>query len=217
MEPIEEFRSALKTFDHISRTDYQLSFKSILEDTDRRHRGHRVRHLTGVAMKQDFSRLVPGQSGEVPHKWKIDPSLLATTSATDNWGLQMLSVYPGRGPGESTKDVALRLHRETFLARAFILSLHGYVCKDGPARKKVKQIMREIGLKELADCATPEGLIKVGAGSLLIYLKGIMPFVPAAGIAIAAIILCCLGLDSVCKTSTEPLPKTPSRRSKPTR
>jgi hypothetical protein len=200
----DAFRHATKMFDEISEKDYNLPFGKVLEDTDERHRSHRVRHLAGVAMKRDFSKIVPEKSGEVPHKWKIDPGILATTPEPDHWGLQILGVYPGREPGETPKKVALRLHRETLLARAFIQSLHEYICKDGPTRARVKQIMKEIGLKEISECATPGGLIKIGAGSLYAFLLPVMPFVPATGIAVATIVICCVGLDAICRTSREP-------------
>jgi hypothetical protein len=47
--PIEpELKSTLRTFDHISRKDYGLSFRAILKDTNKGRRSHRMRHLLGV-------------------------------------------------------------------------------------------------------------------------------------------------------------------------
>jgi hypothetical protein len=196
----DELSTALKTLNRISKKDYGSSFKDLLKDPDRRRRSQRMRQITGVAMKHEFSRIVPARSGQVPHKWKIDPDLLAARPSTD-WSLELLSVYPNRLPNETGKEVALRLKRETLLGRAFVKSLHEYVCKDGPTRETVKDLMQQIGLGEFAELATPKGLMKCGAGSLFAYLATIMPFLPSAGIAVATIVLCVLGLDAVCRTS----------------
>jgi hypothetical protein len=93
-----------------------------------------------------------------------------------------------------------RLHRETLLAKAFLKSIHQYICEDGDTRKQVENILTEIGLKELVGAATPKGMIKMGAGYLLVYLTPILG-IPAAAVAIAAVVLCVLGLDAVCAAS----------------
>jgi hypothetical protein len=199
--PIEpKLKSTLRTFDHISRKDYGLSFRAILKDTNKGRRSHRMRHLLGVSMKMSYSRIVYEQSGEVPHKWRIDPALLSKKSTKD-WELSALWVSPERRSNESVKDVALRLHRETLLAKAFLKSIHQYICEDGDTRKQVKKILTEIGLKEFADVATPTGMIKMGAGYLLVYLTPLLTGIPAAGVAVATVVLCVLGLDAVCAAS----------------
>ncbi|CAL79780.1 hypothetical protein BRADO6129 [Bradyrhizobium sp. ORS 278] len=198
----DEYESVLSTFDAIARKDYGQSFRKILEDADNRRRLRRFRHILGVSMKMDFSLVVPHKAGEVPHRWIIDPPLLAKKSSKD-WQIRVLTVYPDRRPGESGKDVALRLKRETFLARAFVKSVHQYICDDAETRKKVKDILTEIGLKEAADIATPKGMIKVGAGSLLAYLGPPLGAIPATGVAVAVVVLLVLGLDAVCAASKD--------------
>lgn len=79
-------------------------------------------------------------------------------------------------------------------------SIHQYICEDGDTRKQVENILTEIGLKELVGAATPKGMIKMGAGYLLVYLTPILG-IPAAAVAIAAVVLCVLGLDAVCAAS----------------
>jgi hypothetical protein len=195
-----ELQSTLRTFDLISRKDYGRSFKAIVKDANKRRRSHRMRHLLGVAMKMKYSRIVSEQSGEVPHKWMIDPALLSKRS-TEDWELRALWVSPERRTSESAKDVALRLHRETLLAKAFLKSIHQYICEDGVIRKQVKEILTEIGLNEFADVATPRGMIKMGAGYLLAYLTPLLSGIPAAGVAVATVVLCVLGLDAVCAAS----------------
>jgi hypothetical protein len=200
--PADEFRVALNTLSSIAEKDYGISFEDLLKDSDQRRRSQRMRQITGVAMKRDFSRLVPGRSGQVPHQWKIDPVALAARPDSD-WTFKILEVYPDRTPQETGKDVALRLKRETLLGRAFVKSLHEYICIDGETRKTVKDIITNIGLQELAELASPEGLIKVGAGSLFAYLVTIMPFLPSGGIAVATIVVCVVGLKSICRESGE--------------
>lgn len=196
----EDFEPTLKTFDIIARKDYGCSFRAVLQDRDKGRRSHRVRHILGVSMKKDFSTIVPEPSGEVPHRWKIDPALLEKKSAKD-WELRVLAVSPERLPDESGRDVALRLHRETLLAKAFMTSIHQYICEEPETRKKVKKILTEMGLKEAADVATPKGLIKVGAGGLLAYLGPALGAFPATGVAVATVVLLVLGLDAVCAAS----------------
>ncbi len=192
-----ELKSTLQAFNVIARKDYGVPFKKILKDTNKRRRAGRMRHLLGVSMKMSYSRIVREQSGEVPHKWMIDPMLLSKKSVKD-WELRVLSVSPERRSHESAKEVALRLHRETLLAKAFLKSIHQYICEDGETRKKVKEILSGIGLKEFADAATPTGLIKIGAGSLLVYLTPLLSGIPATGVAVATVVLCVLGLDAIC-------------------
>jgi hypothetical protein len=64
------------------------------------------------------------------YKWRIDNDRPARNS-TDDWELRMLAAYPGRAPRESVKQLVVRLKRETLLGRAFVQSLHAYVCKPG--------------------------------------------------------------------------------------
>jgi hypothetical protein len=156
-----------------------------------------------VTLKKRYSRRADERSGEVSHKWKIDPQALADKPDSD-WELKLLELSPDRLPGETGKDIALRLHRETLLARTFLRSLHDYVCQDGPARQMVKDIMTEVNLGEFSALATPKGLIKVGAGSLFAKLTVVMPLIPSAGIALATIVICVVGLDALCRNYGKP-------------
>jgi hypothetical protein len=102
-----ELKSTLRTFDQISRKDYGLSFREVLKDNNKRRRSHRMRHLLGVSMKMSYSRIVPEKSGEVPHKWKIDPALLRKKS-TNDWELRVLWASPERRLNDSTERRFLR-------------------------------------------------------------------------------------------------------------
>jgi hypothetical protein len=90
------------------------------------------------------------------------------------------------------------------LGRAFVRSIHAYVCKDPPTRKKVRDILKNAGLEEFSGLATPEGAFKAAVIYMVPKLIVVLgsPF-PAFGIAIVAIVIAVLGLDAICSLSVE--------------
>jgi hypothetical protein len=194
-------RDALKSMDAVSNAAYGKSFTAVVRDDNRRARNLRIRQLSGVMLKRDFSQKVVS-SGEdsMNYKWKVDPQALASKSASD-WEFKILKASPVRRPGETGKDVAARLKREIQLGRAFVQTLHAYICNDKRVRKQVKKALRDAGLGEFDGFATPQGLIKAGGAGLYGVLLTAIPGVAAAGIAVAAVVVCTLGLSSICSSS----------------
>jgi hypothetical protein len=128
---------------------------------------------------------------------------LACKSEND-WELRILETYPGRASGETCKEVALRLKREVLLGRAFVQSIHSYICKDAETRTRVKQILKQAGVEEFSGVATPEGALKASLIWLVPHLSPIVGgFYPAVAIASVALVLAVLGLDAICRSSSD--------------
>jgi hypothetical protein len=141
--PFKEVESAFQTFDYVARRAYGIDFREILSEHNSRRRSARVRQISGVILKLNYSKeSVKSGSGLDQYKWRIDEDRLARKS-DDDWESRMLAAYPGRRPTESAKQqVAMRLKHETNLGRAFVQSLHEYVCKDAKTRARVKKILK---------------------------------------------------------------------------
>jgi hypothetical protein len=188
-------RDALKALNALSKAAYGKSFAALVEDKNLRARNQRIRQLSGVMLKRDFSRQITHvRSDTMRSQWRIDPQALASKPATD-WEFKILMASPVRQPGETGKNVAARLRRETHLGRAFVQTLHAYLCDDKQVRKQVMKALHDAGLAAFAGFATPKGLLKAGGASLYGVLLTALPNgVAAAGIAVAAVVVCTLGL-----------------------
>jgi murein L,D-transpeptidase YcbB/YkuD len=194
-------QDALDSMNAVAQAAYGKSFGAVVQDDNRRTRNQRIKQLSGVMLKQDFSHQVASSGPDtMRHQWKIDSKALASKSASD-WEFKFLQAAPVRRPGESGKDVAARLRRESDLGRAFVATLHAYICNDQRIRKQVKKALDDAGLAEFAGLATPQGLIKAGGAALYAVLPAALPGVAAAGIAVAAVVVCTLGLASICRSS----------------
>jgi hypothetical protein len=194
-------RDALKSMDAVSKAAYGRSFTAVVQDDNRRARNQRIRQLTGVMLKRDFSqKLVSTGEDSMKYHWRVDPQALESKSESD-WEFKILKASPVRRQGETGKDVAARLKHETQLGRAFVQTLHAYICSDKRVRKQVKKALQDAGLGEFAGFATPQGLIKAGGAGLYGLLLAAIPGVAAAGIAVAAVVVCTLGLSSICRSS----------------
>jgi hypothetical protein len=202
----QEVELAFRTFDYVSRKAYNIRFHEVLSESNKRRRSSRVRQISGVVLKLNYSqerKILHPLTGRTEYRWRIDSDKLARKPDND-WELRILEAYPGRAPGETGKGVALRLKRETLLGRAFVQSLHSYVCKDADTRARVKQILKEGGLEEFAGLATPRGALKASVIWLVPHLSPFFGFYAAAGIVVAALVLATLGLDAICRSSSEP-------------
>jgi len=196
-------KNAFADFDDIAEKRFEVDLDALGIDPDRNRAAARMRFLVGVALKKDYSdgREIRNSRGMlVDYKWRIDRAKLEATPS-DAWSVQLLGRAPDRQPGETGKDVAVRLWRETLLQRCYFSVVHPYLCQDPQARRKIKTILKECGLGEFADLSSPKGLLKLGAASLFGFLLTPLGELPAAAIAVTAVALCVIGLDRICNNS----------------
>jgi hypothetical protein len=192
---------ALASFDEIASNRFEVNFEALVTDPDRNRVAARMRFMVGVIFKKEFSDGSPvrNRRGELlDYKWSINPVLLETTP-TNAWSILLRS--PDRKAGESGKDVALRLSRETLLQRTYFEIVHPYLCQDPQLRRQIKAILKESGLGEFADLSSPKGLLKSGAAALFVLLTPQITALPAAAIAVTALTLSVIGLDRICRNT----------------
>ncbi|SDI38519.1 hypothetical protein SAMN04487926_11614 [Paraburkholderia steynii] len=197
---------AIRDFDEIAQKRYQTNIKTLAYDPDRRSARTRMRQVLGVAVKKEYSREIPqyNRSGTlIDYQWEIDEAQL--DSMPDSaWQLTLLQMVAGQPIGESGREVALRLRRETLLQRAYFKGIHFWLCQSPEIRRQIKQVLKECGLGEFADFAGPKGMLKVGAAKLYIILTGIFhATLPAAAIAVTAVAVCVIGLNSICRDAAK--------------
>ncbi|AFT90154.1 hypothetical protein [Paraburkholderia phenoliruptrix] len=196
----------IRDFDEIARKRYQTNIKGLAYDPDRRSARMHMRQVLGVVLKKEYSREIPryDRSGTlIDYRWEIDEAQL--DSMPDSaWQLTLLQVIASQEIGESGRDLALRLRRETLLQRAYLKGIHPWLCQSPEIRQQIKQVLKECGLGEFADFAGPKGMLKVGAAKLYTILATIFhATLPAAAIAVTAVAVCVIGLDSICRNAAK--------------
>jgi len=215
-----ELKRTLADINEIARKRFQTDFESLVRDADRKRSAARMRHIVGVALKKEYSdeEEIRNSKGQlIDYKWHINAAKLEALPDTA-WQIQLLSSGPARLSGETGKQVAARLRRETLLQRYYFSIVHPYLCQSEVRRKEIKKLLEQIGLGGFAVLAGPKGLAAAGTASLYSYLVLAIPQLSAAAIAITALVLCVNGLDRICdqygKGIKEPAKKRKARRNK---
>ena len=104
----QEVELAFRTFDYVSRKAYNIRFHEVLSESNKRRRSSRVRQISGVVLKLNYSqerKILHPLTGRTEYRWRIDSDKLARKPDND-WELRILEAYPGRAPGETGKGVA---------------------------------------------------------------------------------------------------------------
>src|SRR5450631_911237 len=92
-------RDALKSMNALSKAAYGKSFATLVKDKNLRARNQRIRQLSGVMLKRDFSRQIAHvRSDTMRSQWRMDPQALASKPSTD-WEFKILMASPVRQPG----------------------------------------------------------------------------------------------------------------------
>jgi hypothetical protein len=199
-------------FDEIAMKRYQCDLEALALESSRRRAAQRMRQLVGVAIKKDYSREAPKttRSGlPVDYQWVVDDELLGKMPDS-SWQLTVLKMLP-RTEEETGRDVAARLRRETLLQRAYFKAIHPWLCQSPETREQIKEVLKECGLGEFTDLASPKGLLKMGAVKLYAVLAvAFQGTLPAAAIAVSAVSLCVIGLNSICRSASAESPSDDS-------
>jgi hypothetical protein len=201
--PPTELRKTLADFDDIAQKRFGTDFETLAVNPDRNRVAFQMRHLVGVALKKQYSDEKPetNSKGElVDYKWKINPAKLEGMP-DEAWQIQLLREAPNRLPGETGKQVAARLRRETLLQRCYFTVVHPYLCQTPKVRTEIKSALREVGLGEYFSLATPKTALGVGAVKLYAVLS--LTSLPAGWIAVTALALSVIGLNRICRSTGE--------------
>ncbi len=200
-----ELSKAFADFDDIARKRFGTDFKTLAVDPNRNTAASQMRHLVGVVLKKEYSDEKPksNSKGEVDFKWKINNAKLESMP-DEAWQFQLLGEAPDRLPGETGKQIAARLHRETLLQRCYFNVVHPYLCQTPEVRAEIKSALKEVGLGDYANLATPKTALGIGAAKLYTILS--LTSLPAAWIAVTALAICVIGLKRICR-STRRQPK----------